>query len=53
MMPNEKISQDSVRSYFKGQGYTTATKNRVSVDELLGTFRSQNTAPEYLDYDNC
>ena len=34
---NVTASQDKVRKYFKDQGYKTATKNRVSVDELVAT----------------
>ena len=32
------VSIDKVKNYFKSQGYATATKNRVSVDELVGMF---------------
>ena len=32
------VSIEKVRQYFKDFGYKTATKNRVSVDELVSTF---------------
>ena len=33
------VSIEKVKNYFKSQGYTTATKYRVSTDELIGRFR--------------